>query len=88
MTTDQRPPKFVYGPEDGGEVEEGREVPDLPAYTLCPLLVFEGNPVVAKYLPGTDETHEPGRRTFVFDGFYVNPPGPNFGPRLGGMKKT
>lgn len=85
--SDARPPKFIYGPEDGHEVEAGREVPDQPAYTVSEFLSCEGHPVVARYVPATDEVHEPGRRTFVFDGWYINPPGPSFGRRIGGMKK-
>ena len=80
--------RFVFGPKDGGDWDDDAPYPGRGTAILLPTaLKAKGWPLLARYLEAQRyKGGEPDGTVLLFDGWYVEAPGEEYGPRVGGMK--
>lgn len=87
---------YLYGPLDGETWPDSEPFPEMAVLVGTNIQHASGLPLLARYLPAHreinpgDEGYMPGcfstRTALLFDGWYINAPGDQYGPRTGGIK--
>lgn len=89
MPTDERI-EYLYGPLDGDVWPEEIPYPELAVLMGTTLRASNGLPLLARYLPAAREADIGSlfiiRRALIFDGWYLDAKGDQYGPRTGGLK--